>query len=72
MEERILLQDPDLDLDHQPGGGVPEPVAVRTLEPTGDLGDTTIFLFTDIEASTRRWEGDRTPWPPTWPAMTPC
>ena len=59
LEERILLQDPDLDLDHQPGGGVPEPVAVRTLEPTGDLGDTTIFLFTDIEASTRRWEGDQ-------------
>jgi predicted ATPase/class 3 adenylate cyclase len=57
LEQQILRQEPDL--DHQPAGGITEPVPVRTLEPTGDLGDTTIFLFTDIEASTRRWEGDQ-------------
>jgi predicted ATPase/DNA-binding SARP family transcriptional activator len=57
LEERILRQHPDL--DHQPAGGIRAPVTVRTLEPTGDLGDTTIFLFTDIEASTRGWEGDQ-------------
>lgn len=57
LEERILRQHPDL--DHQPAGGIAEPAAVQRLEPTSDLGDTTIFLFTDIEASTRRWEGDQ-------------
>lgn len=27
-------------------------------EPTTEFGDTVAFLFTDIESSTRRWEGD--------------
>jgi predicted ATPase/DNA-binding SARP family transcriptional activator len=57
LEERILHQHPEL--DHQPAGGIAERAAVRTLQPTADLGDTTILLFTDIEASTRRWEGDQ-------------
>ena len=50
LEQRILLQSPELE------GAAPtaaEPAAPR--EPA----ETVAFLFTDIEASTRRWEGDQ-------------
>ncbi|MGH9282459.1 MAG: BTAD domain-containing putative transcriptional regulator, partial [Acidimicrobiales bacterium] len=52
LERQILLQSPDLD-------------AIGPVVPTtgasvrGDLGGTLAFLFTDIESSTRRWEGER-------------
>src|SRR5205085_4988101 len=36
-------------------GGTPMP---SSGEPPGRPDDTVVFLFTDIEASTRRWEGD--------------
>jgi predicted ATPase/DNA-binding SARP family transcriptional activator len=58
LERRILLQDPALDLasgkQAKPSG--PEDPA------TGDqsaLAGTLVFLFTDIESSTSRWESDR-------------
>ena len=56
LEEQILQQRPELE-----GRSPPEPArategrAVETQRP----GDTVVFLFTDIEASTRRWEGDQ-------------
>lgn len=47
LEQQILLQSPELD------GSPPEVPAARETE------ETETFLFTDIEASTRRWEGDQ-------------
>ena len=47
LEQQILLQSPEL--DESP----PEPPAAR------EQAETETFLFTDIEASTRRWEGDQ-------------
>ena len=47
LEQQILLQSPELD------GSPPEPSAAR------EQAETETFLFTDIEASTRRWEGDQ-------------
>ncbi len=47
LEQQILLQSPELD------GSAPQEPAAR--EPA----ETETFLFTDIEASTRRWEGDQ-------------
>jgi DNA-binding SARP family transcriptional activator len=47
LESQILQQSPELD------GPPPEAPAAR------DQAETETFLFTDIEASTRRWEGDR-------------
>ena len=53
LERQILCQSPEL---HVPApaaaGGPPVPGESRP-------GGTLAFLFTDIEASTRRWEGDR-------------
>ena len=53
LEERILHQSSELD--------GPEPRSpVLASRPTAcrPTDDTVAFLFTDIEASTRRWEGD--------------
>jgi predicted ATPase/class 3 adenylate cyclase len=50
LEEQILRQTPEL---ASPGGPV---------RPAGEprwSGDIVVFLFTDIEGSTRRWEADR-------------
>ena len=47
LEQQILEQSPDLE----------RPVAVTRPPPV--RADTFAFLFTDIEASTRRWEGDQ-------------
>ncbi|HEX6381390.1 MAG TPA: BTAD domain-containing putative transcriptional regulator, partial [Acidimicrobiia bacterium] len=38
----------------------PLPTPVEAGRPAVVLGDTVAFLFTDIEASTRAWEGDAT------------
>lgn len=51
LERQILLQSPTL--DHRPPGPTTEPAPEPA--PEGMLA----FLFTDIEASTGRWEGDR-------------
>ena len=55
LEEQILHQRPELD-------GLPQRMPGRVAEvegaPSRPAGDTVVFLFTDIEASTRRWEGD--------------
>jgi len=57
LEEQILLQRPELE-----GPKAPEPVAVKASDGRAAEAslpdDTAVFLFTDIEASTRRWEGD--------------
>ena len=47
LEEQILRQSPDL-----AGPATPPAPAPRS-------ADIVVFLFTDIEASTRRWEGDQ-------------
>ena len=47
LEQQILLQSSELD------GSPPEPRTARM------QAETETFLFTDIEASTRRWEGDQ-------------
>ncbi len=54
LERQILRQSPELD--------VRAPVAAGPPSDPGESrpGGTLAFLFTDIEASTRRWEGDRT------------
>jgi predicted ATPase/DNA-binding SARP family transcriptional activator len=49
LEERILRQSPDLEGPQIP----PAP------SPPRWSADIVVFLFTDIEASTRRWEGDQ-------------
>ena len=55
LERQILQQSPELDQ--------PAPAATTTAPPPTasqpDPGGTLTFLFTDIEASTRLWEGDR-------------
>jgi predicted ATPase/DNA-binding SARP family transcriptional activator len=57
LEKQILLQRHELEESR-----LPEPVrpAASETRPSGTPrpGDTVVFLFTDIEASTRRWEGD--------------
>jgi DNA-binding SARP family transcriptional activator len=57
LEQQILLQRPELE-----GSRPPEPVrpAGQAARPSGTTrpGDTVVFLFTDIEASSHRWEGD--------------
>jgi DNA-binding SARP family transcriptional activator len=57
LEQQILLQRPELE-----GSRPPEPVrpAGQATRPSGTTrpGDTVVFLFTDIEASSHRWEGD--------------
>ncbi len=58
LEEQILQQRPELD-------GPPSPSSVRAPRSEGRTAgagrseDTVVFLFTDIEASSRRWEGDQ-------------
>src|SRR5581483_9021123 len=52
LERHILLQDPAL--DHRPA------VPANAARPEPPAEGTLAFLFTDIEASTGRWEGDRT------------
>ena len=47
LEQQILLQSPELDVSPPKGPAAREPA------------ETEAFLFTDIEASTRRWEGDQ-------------
>ena len=47
LEQQILLQSSELD------GSPPELPSAR------EQAETETFLFTDIEASTRRWEGDQ-------------
>jgi predicted ATPase/DNA-binding SARP family transcriptional activator len=55
LEDQILHQRPELDgLPQRLPGLVPEVGAT----PSRPADDTVVFLFTDIEASTRRWEGD--------------
>ena len=58
LEEQILAQDPELE-----GPQAREPMAAKRNEQraveVSRPGDTVVFLFTDIEASTRRWEGDQ-------------
>ncbi len=59
LERQILLQDSDLDL--APGGKQLKPSGTGDAAP-GDqpaLAGTLVFLFTDIESSTRHWESDR-------------
>ena len=55
LERQILQQSPELDQ--------PAPAATTTAPPATtaqpDSCGTLTFLFTDIEASTRLWEGDR-------------
>ena len=46
LEQQILVQSPELD------GAQPQAPATR------ETAETETFLFTDIEASTQRWEGD--------------
>ena len=48
LEQQILLQSPELD--------APPPEAPSSPR---EAAETETFLFTDIEASTRRWEGDQ-------------
>jgi predicted ATPase/DNA-binding SARP family transcriptional activator len=52
LERQILQQSPELD---QPVTTTAPPVTTAPAESSGTL----TFLFTDIEASTRLWEGDR-------------
>jgi predicted ATPase/DNA-binding SARP family transcriptional activator len=58
LERQILRQDPDLDAggypEHHPGADDAGP---RRAELPSE--GTLAFLFTDIEGSTRRWEGNR-------------
>jgi len=58
LEDQILLQSPELD-----GPVAAEPAVTgtgdRQAAAFGRTDDTVVFLFTDIEASTRRWEGDQ-------------
>ncbi len=58
LEQKILEQSPELD---QPVAVVPPlpPPGPDVPAPTPARADTFAFLFTDIEASTRRWEGDQ-------------
>ncbi|MGH9008822.1 MAG: BTAD domain-containing putative transcriptional regulator, partial [Acidimicrobiia bacterium] len=49
LEQQILEQSPELERRG----------AVLVEAPTPGRADTFAFLFTDIEASTRRWEGDQ-------------
>jgi predicted ATPase/DNA-binding SARP family transcriptional activator len=49
LEQQILEQSSELD----------RPVTVAMAAAAPVLTDTFAFLFTDIEASTRRWEGDQ-------------
>jgi predicted ATPase len=61
LEQQILEQSPDLDRPSPRAGAPPsgngETVASHPGTPRSV--DTFAFLFTDIEASTRRWEGDQ-------------
>ena len=58
LERQILRQDPELD---GPAAPPPDGARVEVVAPPEELlSGTLAFLFTDIEASTRRWEGDRT------------
>jgi predicted ATPase/DNA-binding SARP family transcriptional activator len=58
LEEQILRQSPELE-----GPRSPPPVRTPRSEGrtpgAGRAEDTVVFLFTDIEASSRRWEGDQ-------------
>jgi predicted ATPase/DNA-binding SARP family transcriptional activator len=54
LEEQILHQSPDLEWS-APAHRVP----VAAVAEAGRGHNTLAFLFTDIESSTRRWEGDR-------------
>ena len=58
LEEHILLQRAELE-GPQPSVALSSPAT--TVHPSNPARpeDTVVFLFTDIEASTRRWEGDR-------------
>ena len=55
LERQILQQSPELD-QPAPAATITAPLAT-TAQP--DSCGTLAFLFTDIEASTRLWEGDR-------------
>ena len=57
LEDHILHQRPELDgLPQRLPGTAGLPAAGPPARPADD---TVVFLFTDIEASTRRWEGDQ-------------
>jgi predicted ATPase/DNA-binding SARP family transcriptional activator len=59
LERQILLQDPELDRAPgapQAGPSGPEDTARRD---DAALAGTLVFLFTDIESSTSRWESDQ-------------
>ena len=54
LEAAILQHRPELQLATE------EPAAERPASPAPrGFGDTVAFLFTDIESSTQRWEGDQ-------------
>ena len=55
LERQILQQSPELD---QPAAAAKTTTPPATTAPPDSCGTLT-FLFTDIEASTRLWEGDR-------------
>jgi predicted ATPase/DNA-binding SARP family transcriptional activator len=57
LERQILLQSPELE---GPSAAATVGIPDFRLEPPDAAPDGTLaFLFTDIESSTRRWEGDR-------------
>ncbi len=57
LEDHILHQRPELDGLPQ---RLPGTAGLRAAAPPArQADDTVVFLFTDIEASTRRWEGDQ-------------
>lgn len=61
LERRVLLQSPDL-LGTALLGTARERPPAEAPRPAPEMPDVTgmlAFLFTDIESSTRRWEGDR-------------
>jgi len=61
LERQILLQAPELEGLVLPEGVPGTTVDTRSAAPRRDLplGGILAFLFTDIESSTSRWEGDR-------------
>ncbi|MDQ3946904.1 MAG: AfsR/SARP family transcriptional regulator, partial [Actinomycetota bacterium] len=58
LEEQILQQRPELE-GPRPPGAVRVPRKEGRTPAAGRPEDTVVFLFTDIEASSRRWEGDQ-------------
>jgi predicted ATPase/DNA-binding SARP family transcriptional activator/class 3 adenylate cyclase len=58
LEDQVLHQSPELDGPLRTGTGGPPSTPPEPVPPR-PAGDTVVFLFTDIEASTRRWEGQQ-------------